>query len=208
MKIEKIFLTIAIISVVLAVPIGNVLSQRVKALKFEKSNNNQLQLDIKTIQEQLDDQEKANQKLKSENKTLDKKLQAKLERQERERQLALAKPAPVNRMANVPSGCEAYRPLVAKYSWNVEIAMAVMRAESTQNNIPCNPNAANWNDTHRDIYGNVVCTGSFGLFQISCHGGQIYDPAANIAAAWAKYEARGWQPWGAYTNGSYLAYLN
>jgi hypothetical protein len=87
-------------------------------------------------------------------------------------------------------GCEHYRQLVSKYSWNVEVAMAVMSAESG-----CNPMAANTTDNH------IVCTGSFGLFQISCHSGQVYDPAQNIAIAWAKYSARGWQPWGVCTSG-------
>lgn len=96
-----------------------------------------------------------------------------------------------------PVGCERYRPLVEKYDWDVRIAMAIMQAESS-----CNPNAANWNDNHG------VCKGSFGLFQISCHGGAIYDPAANVQVAWQKYQARGWQPWGAFTNGSYLKFLN
>lgn len=83
-----------------------------------------------------------------------------------------------------PTNCEAYRPIISKYGWNVDVAMNVMRVESG-----CNPNAANLNDNHG------VCIGSYGLFQISCHGGQIYNPEQNIAAAWSKYQARGWQPW-------------
>lgn len=83
-----------------------------------------------------------------------------------------------------PGNCESYRPLVAQYDWNVDVAMNVMRVESG-----CNPNAANLKDNHQ------VCIGSYGLFQISCHGGKIFDPAANVAAAYSKYSARGWQPW-------------
>lgn len=93
-------------------------------------------------------------------------------------------PEPVKVTVAHPTNCEAYRPIVAKYGWNVDVAMNVMRVESG-----CNPNAANLNDNHG------VCIGSFGLFQISCHGGQIYNPEQNIAAAWSKYQARGWQPW-------------
>lgn len=81
-------------------------------------------------------------------------------------------------------GCELYRPLISQYSWNVSVAMAVMQAESG-----CNPNAANWADSHS------TCSGSFGLFQIACFSGQVYDPAQNIAIAYQKYQARGWQPW-------------
>lgn len=95
-------------------------------------------------------------------------------------------PAPAP--ATYPTDCETYRPIIAKYSWNVDVAMNVMRVESG-----CNPNAANYGDNHG------VCIGSFGLFQISCHGGQIFNPEQNIAAAWAKYQARGWQPWSATT---------
>ena len=99
------------------------------------------------------------------------------------------RPAPVATPVQAyPTNCEAYRPIISKYGWNVEVAMNVMRVESG-----CNPNAANLNDNHG------VCIGSFGLFQISCHGGQIYNPEQNIAAAWAKYQARGWQPWGSTT---------
>ena len=106
------------------------------------------------------------------------------------KQAAVVIPTPV------AQGCDAYRPLVAKYKWNVEVAMAIMQAESG-----CNPNAANWSDSHN------ICMGSFGLFQISCHSGQVYDPQENIRIAWAKYQARGWQPWGAYNSGAYLRYL-
>lgn len=88
----------------------------------------------------------------------------------------------------LPANCEAYRPIVAKYKWNVNVAMSVMRAESG-----CNPYAANWTDNHK------VCKGSFGLFQISCHSGQVYDPEENIRIAYQKYQARGWQPWSATT---------
>lgn len=89
--------------------------------------------------------------------------------------------------------------------------MAVMEAESTTHingvKVSCNPSAANRSDVHKDAYGNVICIGSFGLFQISCHSGEVYDPAKNVAIAYQKYQARKWQPWGAYTNGSYLKYL-
>lgn len=105
-------------------------------------------------------------------------------------------PARTTTVANVSQSCEQWRPLVEKYNWDVELAMAIMQAESG-----CNPNAANNADNHG------VCMGSFGLFQISCHGGQIYDPAKNVAAAWGKYQNNGWLPWGAYTNGAYTRYL-
>lgn len=104
----------------------------------------------------------------------------------------------------IVQGCEQYRSLVTQYAWDVSVAMAVMKAESG-----CNPMAANNTDNHR------VCMGSFGLFQISCHSGQIYDPAQNVRIAWLKYSAinprdgmpQKWRPWGAYNSGAYLKYL-
>lgn len=103
-------------------------------------------------------------------------------------------PAPVQ-VAKLPTNCEAYRSLVAKYNWNVNVAMNVMRAESG-----CNPYAVNRTDNHK------VCMGSYGLFQISCHSGAVYDPAANVSIAYSKYQARGWQPWGVCTSGKVSCY--
>lgn len=119
-----------------------------------------------------------------------------------------ATPAPVNTDPEPPKAtqapkqakkasygdCEAYRHLLERYEWNVDTAMQVMRVESG-----CNPDASNMNDVHKDSRGNVICVGSFGLMQISCHGGRIFDPVKNIEAAYAKWKARGWQPWGATT---------
>lgn len=112
---------------------------------------------------------------------------------------AVSAPAPV--AVKYAVGCEVYRPLIAQHSWDQRIAMAVMEAESG-----CDPQKPNWNDTHYKN-GVVYCKGSFGLFQIACFDGQVYDPAKNVAIAWRKYSASGWNPWGAYTNGSYLKYL-
>lgn len=96
-----------------------------------------------------------------------------------------------------PQGCEAYRPLVSKYDWNVKVAMAVMRAESG-----CNPNALS--PTH-----------DRGLMQInSCHAAKVnydlnslYDPATNMRVAYSVYLSQGWRGWSAYKNGSYLKFL-
>lgn len=101
-------------------------------------------------------------------------------------------------------GCEQYRPLVAQYSWNVDVAMAVMQAESS-----CNPNAVNWTDNHR------VCKGSFSLMQVGCfwypHFGYTIDtkfnPEINISIAYKIWERSGFSPWSTYTNGAYLKYI-
>jgi len=87
--------------------------------------------------------------------------------------------------------------LVAQYDWNEQVALSVMRAESG-----CNPQSANWNDQHTN------CVGSFGLFQLACFWtSEPYNPSENIAKAYEIYSRSGWQPWGAFTNGSYLKYL-
>lgn len=101
-------------------------------------------------------------------------------------------------------GCESYRSIVSQYDWDVRTAMAVMQQESTMNGIPCNPNARNDADNHMSWAG---CMGSFGLFQINCSHGQLFDPAQNVAVAYSMYKARGWQPWSAYTTGAYAKYL-
>lgn len=88
------------------------------------------------------------------------------------------------------SGCEKYRNIIAKYKWNVDVAIAVCNAESSGN-----ADTSNLNDYHS--FAN--CRGSFGLFQINCSHGRVYDPEKNIAIAAKMYEASGWRPWSATT---------
>lgn len=107
--------------------------------------------------------------------------------------------APKQAKTTYSVGCDQYRHIVEQYSWPTNVAMAVMQAESS-----CNPNAALWSDNHMSWAG---CMGSFGLFQINCSHGQLYDPEKNIAQAYRMYQASGWQPWSAYTTGAYLKYL-
>ncbi len=104
--------------------------------------------------------------------------------------LQSTRPKPVQRVRSTVGNCEQYRPLVSKYAWNADVALAVMKAESG-----CRYNASNWNDRHS------TCMGSHGLFQIACFDGVVYDPAQNIAIAYRKYQARGWQPWTVCTKG-------
>ena len=83
---------------------------------------------------------------------------------------------------------------------NYEVMLAVAQAESG-----LNPNALN-PEKH---YG---CSGSRGIFQIACvHVDDpelLYDVDYNIEVAKGIYESQGLKPWGAYTDGNYLAYLN
>jgi len=89
---------------------------------------------------------------------------------------------------------ERWREIVSKYDWDVNIALAVMSAESGGN-----PDAISPTDDH-------------GLMQIHkgllSYGPKIYDPEFNIATAYRMYNARGWKPWSAYKSGSYKKYLN
>jgi soluble lytic murein transglycosylase-like protein len=99
----------------------------------------------------------------------------------------------------VPSetGCETYRPLLEKYSWDVHIAIAVMQAESG-----CNPTS-------------LSQTADRGLMQINAvHADMVngnlnalFDPATNIQVAHRVYLSQGWKGWSAYNNGSYLKFL-
>lgn len=97
------------------------------------------------------------------------------------------------------TGCEKYRDIIDNYSWNVDVAIAVCNAESSGN-----PNNQNFDDYHKF----ADCWGSFGLFQINCSHGQVYDAAENIRIAATKYDYakgvawtgyNGWQPWSATT---------
>lgn len=213
MKLEKIFIATVAVALLLAVPIATALKDRTNLLKLERTTNVKLELKVESVQKQLDRKEKEirqqlqqNQGLEKKNSDLQTQLQAKRDKQAA---IALASKQTVvtPSVVSKPTGgsCEAYRPLVAQYNWDVHTAMAVMEAESTQFGIHCNPNAANWNDQHY-VNGVLYCVGSFGLFQIACFDGQVYDPAKNIAIAYRKWQARGWQPWGAYTSGAYLRY--
>lgn len=100
------------------------------------------------------------------------------------------------------TGCESYRPLLEKYDWNVNTAMAVMQAESG-----CRVNAYNG--------ANSNGSNDAGLFQInSIHvqSGLIsdqarFEPSANVKAAFAIYLGSGWSAWSAYNNGSYQKFM-
>ncbi len=80
-------------------------------------------------------------------------------------------------------------------------AVAVAMAESG-----LKPYALNAQDSHRG------CKGSYGIFQVGClhesDPSQLYDVEHNIKRARQIYDdAGGWSPWGAHTNGSYMAYM-
>jgi soluble lytic murein transglycosylase-like protein len=96
-----------------------------------------------------------------------------------------------------PTGCDRYSQLISQYNWDVKIAMAVMRAESSCNQL------------------SLSSTDDRGLFQInSIHSDMVngnleslYDPTTNIQIAYRVYLSQGWNGWSAYNNGSYLKFL-
>lgn len=92
----------------------------------------------------------------------------------------------------VPRGCAAYVPLLQQYDWNISVMAAVMQAESN-----CNPNAVN--------PVNYDGVGDYGLMQL--HGQEIYNPADNVAHAYAIWQRQGYKAWSTYNNGAYLRYL-
>jgi len=90
--------------------------------------------------------------------------------------------------------------IVKTFPEDPRTALAIAWAESELNaKIP------NWNDSHRG------CKGSFGVFQIAClHTDdytKLYNVEYNIKMARKIYDAEGWQPWGAYTDGRYKQYM-
>lgn len=191
MRLEKVFLIIALIAIALAIPIALVLKQRTDVLNIEKSRNGTLQIQLDTKQKELEQKNIQIEQEKQKQQELEKQLQSK-------REAALAKAqaqkAPV---VFKTANCADYRGLVAQYDWDVDVAMAVMRAESG-----CNANI-------------LSRTCDRGLMQVNCvHKAKVagnlsalFNPETNIRVAYAIYKGAGWRAWSAYKNGAYLKYL-
>ena len=201
MKLNKTYIIIVLVALMVAIPLSSVLAKRDGQIKVERSQNQQLRLQIDSVEKQLQNKDadllQKNEQIKQEqqkNKELEEKLQAKLKRQEEARIAAeRARQAPVVASAPRVSGganCDLARQLINQYDWNKDVAYKVMVAESS-----CNANNENWGDYHSF----AGCRGSFGLFQINCSHGQVYDPAKNVAIAYSMWKASGWQPWSATT---------
>lgn len=182
---RKLFIGL-VAALMLTVPVAAALKSKDNQLNIEKSNRNQLQIDIKKRdsdlqlkQEELQKKNQETEQLKQQNEQLQKDLQAKRERQAEEARLAAAQRSVA---VSVGGNCEAYRPLVQKYFGDATpAAMVVMQKESG-----CNPNA-------------VSPTNDHGLFQLNNMA--IYEPEANIRAAYGKFVSprRGTNPnWSAW----------
>lgn len=99
-------------------------------------------------------------------------------------------------------GCEAHRDEIAKYDWNVDLMVAIMKAESG-----CRTTAVGDNYPIRGLHAP-----SCGLFQIRTLGGRpsceaLKDPATNIAWAYRIYQGQGLGAWSVYSSGKYKAHL-
>lgn len=74
------------------------------------------------------------------------------------------------------------------------------------------PNPKAYNPEWHYRNGEKVCQGSYGIMQIGCvhfmeNPEALFDPEFNLAMAKKIQEREGWQPWGAYTNGSYKNHI-
>lgn len=110
------------------------------------------------------------------------------------------RPRPIIASSKVANRCEEFREIVEKYPWNSKIMLAIMRAESG-----CNPRSDN-TGLNRDGSNDK------GLLQInSIHGfsdAERLDPIRNIEIAFRIWQNQGYQAWSAYSNGSYLKFMN
>lgn len=213
-------------AILIAIPTAAVLSKH-KEAQIERTEKQRLQVDLEQREQelnqqinqklkakkQLENKSEENQTLKQKNQRLQEKLQSKREREaeearlaaqrERERQqereeaqAAVASDTAVGNGENIVK-CETFRSKLSQYDWNVDTALRVIDAESYGGvDGLCDTQADNWNDNHGQ------CMGSFGLFQISCHDGQVYDVDQNFAVAHRKYSSGGWYGhWGVCISG-------
>lgn len=82
--------------------------------------------------------------------------------------------------------------LVNGYPWPTATAYRVCMQESGGNSYN-----SNWKDDHTSWAG---CMGSFGLMQINCSHGQVYDGAQNMAIAFQMWSAAGGSFWNDWPN--------
>lgn len=187
---KKLFVGL-IVTLLLTIPVATALKNRTNQFEIERSKNNQLQIEIKKrdsdlekTKQELQQQSDEADKLKQKNEKLEKDLQAKLKRKAEEQKIAAAPKAAVG----VSGSCESYRGLVAKYfpADQINNALLTMQKESG-----CRPTA-------------VSPTNDHGLMQINCTyhcskvGGNVnalYDPETNVKLAADIYAGRGWTAW-------------
>lgn len=188
----KLYLVATVIALLVAVPLATLNSQHKEQLKIERDKQQNLQLKIDSIdkqlqktQQQIEQKDDTNDKLKQENEQLKKDLQAKAESK---RKAALAAQQQVSKPAVSTSGsggdCASE---LSKYDWNVDHAHRVMMKESS--NVPHNLND---NPATGDY--------SVGCFQINLYGANartrpseawLKNPANNVQYAYQLYVSQG-----------------
>lgn len=204
MRLLRLIIAVAVLSVAIVIPVRSALNNAHNRLEVEQNKSSQLRLKVDSLEKEskqkgveLNDSQIKQEQLKQENEKLKVDLQAK-----REEQARIAKAAEAQRQRGLVQtavspnpNCEAYRPLVAQYKWDVRIAMAIMQAESGCRAVTPDNSAIN--------YDGVA---DHGLFQL--HGIAVTDPAANISIAYnQKYLTQGWQAWSVFNSGAYLKFL-
>ena len=156
-------------------------------LKIEKK-----QTEVQTLEAQIEeiqaDKEATQAEKDAEIENLKKELQAKREREANEARIAQQRQQVAAK--TVTSGCEQYRPLLEKYSWNVDTMLHAMRLESG-----CNPHAVG----DQYVIGGIYAP-SCGLLQVRTLAGRpdcesLKNPTVNIATAYQIWQNQGYRAW-------------
>jgi soluble lytic murein transglycosylase-like protein len=93
--------------------------------------------------------------------------------------------------------------LLAQYAWDVDVALAVMQAESG-----CDPSAFNGANSNGSNDAGLMQVNSIHVASGLIGDDERFDAEANVRAAWAIYAGRGsFSPWSAYNNGAYEKFL-
>lgn len=99
---------------------------------------------------------------------------------------------------------------VAKYGdWDSNVIQAIAQAE----NRSCDPGRHNEtaSETHRNLRGEVICVGSYGVLQVGClhyqAGEDRNDLATNIRVAHQVWQGEGYTAWTMFKNGTYKEFL-
>lgn len=182
----KLFIAAAGLSLLLAYPVSQALTQRDKIIQSQQRENNTLQIKLRQFQ-----------------KPVVKPTATPVPTAKPTAQVVtpatpvtptpVATPAPVVKLASFT--CQNYSNLFSQYNWDAATAMAICQAESGGNpNPPSNG------------YINYDGVSDYGLMQL--HGIAIVDPALNISYAYYhKYLTQGWGAWSTYNSGKYRQYL-
>lgn len=113
----------------------------------------------------------------------------------------VATPAPVSH----PVGCENYRQLISQYDWNVDVMLAIAKAESG-----CRADATGDKSLTYQLHGRTYGY-SKSIFQVRILPGREHcdsnDVQVNVRCAYAIYQGQGYGAWSVYNTGKYMQYL-